>query len=48
MKNNYEYILFKKELLRLRNEYQRCNDQRVRQEITIDIRLLENAVTLCS
>lgn len=46
MKNNYEYILFKKELMRLRDEYQRCLDSNIKREITNDIQLLERAIDL--
>jgi hypothetical protein len=44
MDNKFEYLIFREELRRLRNEYQRCNDVRLRKEISKDIELLENAI----
>lgn len=44
MENNIEYFIFIEELSRLRLEYQRCPDVRVRKEISEDIKLLEQAI----
>jgi len=44
MNNNFEYLIFREELRRLHYEYQRCNDVRIRKEISKDIELLENAI----
>lgn len=44
MENNFEYHIFQEELRRLRNEYKRCQDVRIKNEISKDIELLENAI----
>lgn len=44
MDNNFEYLIFHEELRRLHNEYQRCRDVRIKQEISKDIELLEEAI----
>ena len=44
MENNIEYFIFIEELNRLRLEYHRCPDVRIRKEISGDIKLLEQAI----
>jgi hypothetical protein len=44
MINNYEYRIFYEELKRLYKEYQRCEDATIKKFISMDIKLLENAL----
>lgn len=44
MENNFEYYMFREELRKLHIEYRRCHDIKVKQEISKDIELLENAL----
>ncbi|NKE06475.1 MULTISPECIES: hypothetical protein [Mesobacillus] len=44
MINNYEYQIFYEELKRLNKEYQRCEDATIKKFISMDIRLIENAL----
>ncbi|SFB24211.1 MULTISPECIES: hypothetical protein [unclassified Bacillus (in: firmicutes)] len=44
MENNYEHLLFIKELGRLIEDYVNCFDSRVKSEIFKDIKLLGKAI----
>lgn len=46
MENNIEYFIFIEELSRLRLEYHRCPHVRIREEISQDIKLLEQAINI--
>ncbi|WP_155890296.1 hypothetical protein [Peribacillus kribbensis] len=44
MKDNKEYSLFLKELNRLFNDYKKCKDKHIRNEILQDIQLIGEAI----
>ncbi|WLR57578.1 hypothetical protein LC048_12415 [Mesobacillus subterraneus] len=44
MNNNFEYRIFYEELRRLHKEYQRCESSTLKQSISEDIELIEDAL----
>jgi hypothetical protein len=44
MINNFEYQIFYEELRRLHKEYQRCESAKLKQSISKDIELIEDAL----
>lgn len=44
MENNFEYQIFNKELRRLHQEYQCCEDAALKKSISKDIELIKNAL----
>ncbi len=44
MNTNYEYLIFHEELRKLKKDFQRCEDVRIKRTIAQDIELLENAL----
>jgi hypothetical protein len=44
MNTNYEYLIFHEELRKLKKDFQRCEDVRIKRTIAEDIELLENAL----